>query len=121
LTAVQCGIVCRSEAKNPFLGETSETDLPGPSAPPSIAAHRDPVEAQRTPPASESYRISRSILAAGGGVKTSASFAMNGTHGQSTDLARRESAAYVLVPGYWGRWYPVLKLDLYLPLVFRNY
>ena len=45
---------------------------------------------------------------------------MNSTLGQSTDLGRREGNGYVLVPGYWGRWFPVLKLDAYLPLVLKG-
>jgi hypothetical protein len=86
-----------------------------------MAIHRHPVELQRTLPTSATYRISRSVFGAGGGEKSSASFAMNGTQGQSTDLNRRESISYVLVPGYWGRWYPVLKFDVYLPLALRNH
>ena len=85
-----------------------------------LAASDDPVEPQRTPPASASYRVSRSVFGAGGGARTSASFALNGTLGQSTNLSRREGVGYVLVPGYWGRWFPVLKFDAYLPLVVRK-
>jgi len=81
---------------------------------------RTPIEAQRTPPASESYRIAKSVFGSGGGVKTSAGLIMNSTLGQSTNLIRRESDTYVLIPGYWGRWYPVLKLHLYLPLVVKE-
>ena len=99
----------------------SGAELSEPSAPTSVAIQRDLVELQRTPPASGSYYISRSVFGAGGGEKSSASFAMNGTQGQSTDLNRRESISYVLVPGYWGQWYPVLKFDVYLPLALRNH
>ena len=81
---------------------------------------RVPVEAQRTPPASESYRISKSVLGSGGSKKSSASFVLQSTQGQSTDLGRRESNGYILIPGYWGRWYPVVKLELYLPLVVKK-
>ena len=73
------------------------------------------------PPISENYRISKSVFGAGGGEKRSAGLIMNGTQGQSTDLNRRESIDYVLVPGYWGRWFPVQKLDAYLPLVLKNH
>jgi murein DD-endopeptidase MepM/ murein hydrolase activator NlpD len=99
----------------------SEVELDESSAPTSMAIHRHPVELQRTLPTSATYRISRSVFGAGGGEKSSASFAMNGTQGQSTDLNRRESISYVLVPGYWGQWYPILKFELYLPLALKNH
>ncbi|MBN1135553.1 MAG: DUF1906 domain-containing protein [Anaerolineae bacterium] len=100
--------------RTPELAQAAEQPVSGP------LLDRTPVEAQRTPPASESYCISKSVLSSGGGEKSSASFSMNSTQGQSTDLNRRESASYVLVPGYWGRWYPVPKLALYLPLVLKD-
>ena len=114
--------------RGPSLPEVSVpatgTPAPGTAAglPASgLAMEGGPVEAQRTPPASGSYRIPRSVLSSGGSEKSSASFIMNSTLGQSTDLRRRESDGYVLIPGYWGRWYAVVKLDLYLPLVVKRY
>jgi len=108
----------QADAPQPLA--TSQVELGEPSALTSIAVRRDPVEPQRTPPASEKYRIPRSVFGAGGGEKSSASFAMNSTLGQPTDLKRRESISHVLVPGYWGRWFPVVKRDVYLPVVVRN-
>lgn len=90
--------------------------------PTSITIHRDPVEAQRTPPASENYRITKSVFGSGGGEKTSTHYVMNSTQGQGTDLSQRQSASYVLAPGYWGQWTPlVFDHTVYLPLVVRNH
>jgi len=97
-------------------GEASEV-----SAPAAIASNDEAVELQHTFATTGTYRIVKSVFGAGGGEKRSTSFAMNGTQGQSTDLSRRESMSYVLVPGYWGRWFPVVKLDAYLPLVLKNH
>jgi hypothetical protein len=92
-----------------------------PPAPTPIPIHRQPVE-PRTPPGSEHYRIPKSVLGAGGGVKTSTGFVMNSTQGQSTNLDRRQSTSYVLAPGYWGRWTPLIyDHAVYLPLVVGNY
>ena len=112
----------------------SPTAIPKPTATPqpvavdeplaslSIPVHREPVEVQRTPPASENYRIPKSVFGSGGGEKTSASFVMNSTQGQGTDLSRRQSASFVLAPGYWGQWTPLIfDHTIYLPLVVRNH
>ncbi len=45
---------------------------------------------------------------------------MNSTQGQSTDLNRRQSAGYVLIPGYWSQWVPGPR-RAYLPLILKNY
>ena len=93
-----------------------------PPAPSSIPIRREAVEAQRTPPASESYRIPKSVFGSGGGEKASASFVMNSTQGQGTDLSRRQSASYTLAPGYWGQWAPlVYDYAVYLSLVVKNH
>jgi photosystem II stability/assembly factor-like uncharacterized protein len=102
------------------VGAPEPVTVTEPSAPGS-PLDREPVEAQRTPPASESYRISKSVFGSGGGVKSSASLIMNSTQGQATNLNRRESSSYVLIPGFWGRWYPVQKLEFYLPLVVKEH
>jgi hypothetical protein len=98
----------------PELAQVTEPTAAGPPL------DRTPIEAQRIPPASESYRIAKSVFGSGGGVKTSAGLIMNSTLGQSTNLIRRESDTHVLIPGYWGRWYPVLRLHLYLPLMVKE-
>ena len=80
------------------------------------------VELQRAPPTSASYRIPRSVFASGGGGKISTHYVMNTTQGQSTALNRRQSASYVLVPGYWSRWTPLAyDFRVYLPLVVKDY
>jgi hypothetical protein len=89
-------------------------------APTPIPIDRQPVE-PRTPPGSEHYRIPKSVFGAGGGVKSSTSFVMNSTQGQSTDLNRRQSTSYALAPGYWGRWTPLIYDHLvYLPLAVKQ-
>jgi surface antigen len=84
-----------------------------------ISVHRTPIEPQRTPPASASYRIPRSVFGSGGGIKQSAHYVMNSTQGQSTDLSRRTSASYVLVPGYWSST-TTGGYKVYLPLVIKG-
>lgn len=82
---------------------------------------REAVEPERIPPTSANYSIVKSVFGSGGGPKTSAHYVMNSTQGQPTDLSRRTSASYVLVPGYWGPWKPVtLEYGVYLPLVVGN-
>ena len=106
-------------------GERSPGDHPGSALQAVIQSietlHREPVEPRRMPPTSETYRVAKSVFGAGGGEKRSAGLIMNGTQGQSTDLSRRESSSYVLVPGYWARWYPVPKVEVYLPVVLKSY
>ena len=93
-----------------------------PHAPSSIHIDREAVKTQRTPPVSENYRIPKSVFGSGGGEKTSTSFVMNSTQGQGTDLKQRQSASYVLAPGYWGQWTPLVYDNVvYLPLVIRNH
>jgi hypothetical protein len=92
----------------------------GADSPPGLAWTA--AEPQRIPPASTTYRISKSVIGSGGGPKASTHYIMNSTQGQSTNLSRRQSASYVLVPGYWGRWIPlVYDFDVYLPVVTRDY
>jgi hypothetical protein len=91
-------------------------------APVSVLAQRAPVEAQRTPPTSASYRILKSVLGSGGGAKSSTHYVLNTTQGQSSDLSRRTSASYVLVPGYWSRLISLtFEHQVYLPLISRNH
>jgi surface antigen len=79
------------------------------------------VRPQRIPPTSASYQIARSVFGSGGGAKASTNYVMNSTQGQATDLSRRQSASYVLVPGYWSRWIPsTFKYRIYLPLVVKG-
>lgn len=101
-------------------------DLPEPAKtlalpdPTPISIQRAPVEPQRTPPTSASYRIPKSVFGSGGGLKTSTHYVMNSTQGQSTDLSSRQSASYVLVPGYWSS--PATGgYKAYLPLVVKHH
>lgn len=77
------------------------------------------IEPQRTPPASISYRIAKSVFGSGGGLKESTHYVMNSTQGQSTDLTRRTSDSYVLMPGYWSS-AATGNYKVYLPLVVKN-
>ncbi len=89
--------------------------------PPRTSTQANRVEPVRTPPTSAGYRLVKSVFGSGGGPKTSARYVMNSTQGQPTDLSRRTSASYVLVPGYWGPWKPVtLEYGVYLPLMVGN-
>lgn len=80
---------------------------------------REPVEPQRVPPASANYRIPKSVFATSGGAKISTHYAMNGTQGQTTSLERRQSANYVLRPGYWDQIGP--RYQIYIPLVLKSF
>lgn len=83
---------------------------------------REAVEPERIPPTSANYSIVKSVFGSGGGTKTSTHYVINGTQGQTTDLSRRVSASYVLVPGYWGRWAPrTFEYVVYLPLVVESH
>jgi hypothetical protein len=78
-------------------------------------------EPQRTAPCSAHYCVAKSVVGSGGGQKTSTHCRISSTQGQSTDLSRRESTSYLLVPGYWSRRLPSSpKYGVYLPLVIRN-
>jgi murein DD-endopeptidase MepM/ murein hydrolase activator NlpD len=109
------------QAGAPQPQAVSEGEAGEVSAPAAIASNHEPVELQHTFAMTGTYRIVKSVFGAGGGEKSSTSLIMNGTQGQSTDLSRRESSSYVLVPGYWARWYRVAKLKVYLPVVVRKY
>jgi murein DD-endopeptidase MepM/ murein hydrolase activator NlpD len=97
--------------------------LPSPTSTPTAAeAHIAQVsfEAIRTPPASASYRIARSVFGSGGGPKTSAYYVMQGTSGQTTGVAWRQSSSYVLRSGYWGRIAThSAPYAIYLPIVLK--
>jgi hypothetical protein len=98
--------------------------MPAPFAPPPAEAQPREwaaIEAQRTPPASAHYLIPKSVFGSGGGKKISTHYVLNGTQGQTTDLSRRVSASYVLVPGYWAASSPrVFDNKVYLPVILRN-
>jgi murein DD-endopeptidase MepM/ murein hydrolase activator NlpD len=100
-------------SSEPALMEESLTLAP-------TSVQRAPVAPQRTPPTSSNYRIPKSVFGSGGGPKTSTHYVMNSTQGQSTDLSRRTSASYVLVPGYWSsRSTP--HYHIYLPLALKQF
>lgn len=95
---------------------------PGAPFPTPEQLGREVVDPQRAPPASTHYRIPKGVFAVGGGPRSSTRYRMNGTQGQSTDLSRRQSTSYVLVPGYWSR--PISAADrpsVYLPLVMKKH
>ncbi len=69
------------------------------AAPASVV--REPVEPLRVAPGSANYLIPKAVFGSGG-AKVSASYRMNGTQGQATDLSLRQSTNYRLIPGYWG-------------------
>lgn len=121
-----------SHLEDPTLSSPSaESAMPEPAVlekpvPPfdkqAPTAVRAPVEPQRAVPKSAHFRIPRSVFGSGGGLKTSAHYVLNGTQGQATDLHQRQSAHYVLVPGYWSPWTPTsYDYQVYLPLVIRNH
>jgi hypothetical protein len=97
--------------------QTTETDLE--AIPPQAGVRRIPLESQRTPPTSTSFRIPKSVFGSDGRAKSSTHYVMNSTQGQSTNLSRRTSASYVLLPGYWGPSFSSYRI--YLPLVVRNW
>jgi hypothetical protein len=76
-------------------------------------------------PASAHYVLVRSVFGTGGGPKTSASYAMRGTSGQTSGVDWRESSSYHLQSGYWGEefWGPVppgvLDRYIYLPIIIK--
>jgi hypothetical protein len=114
-------VVADTETQMRTADEPLAVESDGAAAPIPAPVQRVAME-PRTPPSSASYRIAKSVLGSGGGEKISTSYVMNGTQGQSTDLSRRASDSYVLVPGYWGRWIPrTFGYGVYLPLVSRRF
>ena len=59
-------------------------------------------ELNTTPPSSANYRISRSVMGMGGGLKISSSYRLLGTSGQPFATGPRVSSSYRLSSGYWG-------------------
>jgi hypothetical protein len=53
-------------------------------------------------PASASYQLSRSVLAMGGGIKSSTSYRVQGTSGQTTGVGRLQSNTYQVFSGFWN-------------------
>lgn len=60
------------------------------------------VELNTAPLSSANYRLSRSVMSMGGGVKTSSSYVLRGTSGQPFATGLRTSNNYRLNSGYWG-------------------
>jgi len=82
---------------------------------PELMQRVETTEPQRTPLASASYRISKSIFGTSGGLRASTHYVMQGTSGQTTGIDRRESNSYVLQSGYWGA--RSASCVVYLPIV----
>jgi murein DD-endopeptidase MepM/ murein hydrolase activator NlpD len=76
-------------------------------------------------PSSAHYRLVRSVFGTDGGPKTSASYVMRGTSGQTSGVDWRESSSYHLQSGYWGEefWGPAPPLEpdsyIYLPIIIK--
>lgn len=54
------------------------------------------------PPSSANYRLARSVMGMGGGVKSSSSYVLRWTIGQPFATGPRTSSTYRLNSGYWG-------------------
>jgi hypothetical protein len=74
-------------------------------------------------PASASYRLARYVIGTSGSYRTSMNYVMQGTSGQTTGVAQRQSDSYELQSGYWssqpngtGTTY-----QIYLPVVVRSF
>lgn len=109
---------------SPTLLPTSRpqpTPIPTPTAT-EVRVAQTSVQAVRTPPASASYRIPRSVFGTGGDLKTSAHYVMQDTSGQTTGVAWRQSGSYVLRSGYWGRIGAAhdAPYAIYLPIVIKQ-
>lgn len=73
-----------------------------PGEPAAVAAARAPVEPLRKPPVSANYAIPKSVFGSGGGPKTSASYRLQGTSGQTSGTGALAGASYQLHAGYWA-------------------
>jgi hypothetical protein len=85
--------VASAESPKPPAAAVTES-----SAAPARSAAMQPA----APPASASYRLARTVVAPGGGVKTSTGYRVRGTNGQLAELKSLSSAGYRLRPGFWG-------------------
>ncbi|MCP4540830.1 MAG: M23 family metallopeptidase [Chloroflexi bacterium] len=74
-------------------------------------------------PSSSSYQLARSVVAMGGGVKTSANYHVEGTSGQVTSVGQMTSASYTINSGFWPSVASAASPKnryIYLPLVVRG-
>lgn len=95
---------------------------PPPAEEPAAVVAHAPVDPLRVPPGSAHFVIPKAVFGSGGGPKASTNYRMNGTQGQTTALNLRQSANYILAPGYWAQYTSVpFDYGVYLPLVLRNY
>lgn len=60
------------------------------------------LEIEQARPSSSSYRLASSVIGSGSGSKTSASYQVNGTHGQTTSLGGASSDSYRVRSGFWA-------------------
>ena len=74
--------------------------IAGNESTPAIAKAQ--VEIDAGLPASSNYRLSRSVMGMGGGIKSSSSYVLLGTSGQPFATGLRTSSNYRLNSGYWG-------------------
>ncbi len=71
-------------------------------------------------PASDNYYLARSVMAMGGGAKTSAMYQVLGTSGQTNGVSRLTSSSYRVNSGFWNdRMFMSGPSNIYLPLVLR--
>jgi hypothetical protein len=99
--------------------------IPEPTiAPTAFQSSPDVVQFDVSPLTSAHYRFSRTVFGSGGGPKTSESYIMQGTSGQTTGVDRRQSSSYVLQSGYWGEYWgevTTLGVRVYLPVVLKEH
>jgi hypothetical protein len=73
------------------------------ASPPSFwTRSRDAATFNTAHPSSASYQLDRSVMAMGGGVKTSASYQVHSVSGQTTGVDHLQSTSYQVYSGYWG-------------------
>lgn len=84
---------------NPQMVYLQLQDAAGNFSDPIFATVR--AELQVELPASTNYRIGRSVMGMGGGVKTSNNYILNGTSGQSTGVGELQGSNYRVHSGFW--------------------
>jgi LasA protease len=103
--------------RNTKVPPSEPTESPELYVPTSVPFQSELVELQRTPPTSAHYRIPKSVLGSSGGLKSSTHYVMQGTSGQTTGVAWRQSDSYTLHSGYWGN---AASHAIYLPLILKQ-
>lgn len=75
---------------------------PPPAEEPAPVVAHEPVYPLRDPPGSANYLIPKAVFGSGGGPKSSTSFRLQGTSGQTTGVGYLTSTNFRLHSGYWG-------------------